>query len=121
MRKKEQALELLLSGSTVKQASLGAACSERQIYRWLRDPKFTAPIRAHDKATGLRLAAFESQALDALLDVMSSPEQSGAGVKRLAARDVLELRLKWLISDLEERLTAIERKIDEKTIVRNYR
>lgn len=111
--KRAQALELLLSGESVPGVASKAHCSERQIYRWLKEPDFTAPLREMDRATGLRLAALEGQALDCLVDVMSKPEQAGAGIKRMAAKDILEIRLKWLVSDFEERILEVERRLDE--------
>lgn len=111
--KRARALELLLSGESVPDAARRACCSERQIYRWLKEPEFTEPLREMDRATGLRLAALESQALDCLVDVMSKPEQAGASIKRLAAKDILDIRLKWMVSDIEERILEVERRIDE--------
>lgn len=113
-KKAARALESLFDGQSVRQAALSAGCSIRQVYRWMQAPEFTACIREHDSATGARLATLESQALDALIDVLSNPGQKAANIKRLAAKDILDIRLRWMLSDeLERRMSEIERRLDE--------
>lgn len=111
--RKETALAHLIQGATICAAARASGVSERQLRRWLDDPAYTARVRSAQgealAAAQRRLTALVDLAIGALDDVMAAPDQPGAGVRRLAARDVLEIALRWheLVS-VEERLSRLE-------------
>jgi hypothetical protein len=109
-------LSLLLDGATITQAAEQIGVSERTIYRWLEDETFRCELALAEKqaldAVGVRLVGLASAALDALILVLDEPEVRGANVRRLAARDLLDLVLKWHeLRTLEQRLTALEKEV----------
>lgn len=116
--KKLKALEALLQGMTVPEVATVAEVSTRQVYRWLEDSDFSNALIDEQEAVlqraGVRLAGLVDAALSGLADVLDRPDQRGANVKRLAARDVLELCLKWREqTEFAARLNALEDRLDE--------
>lgn len=108
-----RALEALLSSSTVKQAAQAAGVSERQVYRWLLEPEFSAKLKQGESeriTSALRgLSGLAGEAVQALASVMRAPAQDGANVKRLASANVLELLLKAREQiEIIERIEALE-------------
>lgn len=118
--KQVQAVNSLLSGSSIRQAAQLAGVNARTLYRWMEEPRFTQALKDGEsrilQAVGVRLAGLAGAACDVLSDILESETSSpGAGVRRLAAVNVLEMLSKWKeLTDFEERLQALERGRDEK-------
>lgn len=114
--KQLKTLEALLQGMTVPEAATLADVSTRQVYRWLEGGEFSNRLADEQDTVlhlaGVRLVGLTSDALSALADVMDRPEQRGANVKRLAARDVLEMCLRFVeAGDFATRLGALEERL----------
>lgn len=108
-------LDALLSGASVQDAAQLASVSRRQVYRYLRQPGFVAQLRQaqgeHLNALGVRLGVLGQDALSVLCGVMNDAEQN-AGVRRLAARDVLDFTLRFYeLASYEARLAVVEEKL----------
>src|SRR6516162_5318358 len=105
-------LRALACGATVENAAHKAGVGERTAYRRLADPAFQAELRKTSLEIFQRTSAMLSGAgigcVKTLVDL-----QQDAGVqptvRRRAARDVLDLSLKFRDrADLEPRLAAVE-------------
>jgi hypothetical protein len=111
----EALLQALVCGATIENAARKAGVSERTAYRRLQDPKF------RQRLAGLRLDMIERTAamltgaglvsVKTLVELQQDVAVS-AGVRRHAARDVLEMGLKLHDhADLEARLAALEARL----------
>ena len=112
----EQALLTALAfGATVENAARKAGIGERTAYRRLADPAFQARLeqarldavlRTAGMLTGASLGAVKS-----LVDLQQDASVP-AGVRRAAARDVLELSVKYRESaQMEQRVAALEERL----------
>jgi transposase len=110
-QRRQSLLTILACGATVAQAAQQTGISERTVYRYLAKPAFRRELEARQdetaQRTAARLLAAAPQALKTLIEVQNS--SASPGVRRAAARDVLELsqRHRETIT-LEKRLTALE-------------
>lgn len=116
MTKKNQVITALLEGKSVNDTSQETGVTTRTIFRWLKDPVFTGELRRREgmvvQSTTTRLVSLCSKALTSLESILDQPDQPGAGNLRLTAGVILELALKYSeMSSVEERLTALERKV----------
>jgi hypothetical protein len=110
-------LQALACGATVENAARKAGISERTAYRRLDDAAFVAQLnqlraemvqRTAGMLTGAGLGAVKT--LVDLQDGAVSP-----AVRRGAARDVLELGMKYReTTDFEQRLAALEERLSGK-------
>jgi hypothetical protein len=105
-------LQALACGATVENAVRKAGMSERTAYRRLNDPVFLdqlEQLRAEmvQRTAGM-LTGAGMGAVKVLVELQNDAAQP-ASVRRRAARDVLEMGLKFReITQLEPRLAAIE-------------
>jgi hypothetical protein len=108
-------LQALACGATVENAARKAGMTERTAYRRLADPGFKARLH-HLKAdmvqrTAGMLTGAGMGSVKTLVDI----QQDAAvppGVRRRAARDVLELGLHFRENaDLEERIASLEERL----------
>ena len=114
--KQRSAILELVEGKKVYLVAESVGGSERTLFRWLANEHFSAELRKAElqvlDAVGLRLVSMAGQAVEALQYVLESPSSKGASVKRLTAKDILELLLKWREQvELEERITNLEHKV----------
>jgi len=105
----------LACGATVEHAARKAGVGERTVYRRLADPEFRQ--RLHQlrvemvQRTAGMLTGAGMGSVKTLVDLQNDVAVT-AGVRRRAARDVLELGLKFReTADLEERLAAVEERL----------
>ena len=108
-------LTALAFGATVENAARKAGIGERTAYRRLADPAFQARLeqarldavlRTAGMLTGASLGAVKS-----LVDLQQDASVP-AGVRRAAARDVLELSVKYRESaQMEQRVAALEERL----------
>jgi AcrR family transcriptional regulator len=106
----------LAAGATVREAAEKAGVGERTVYRRLADPDFRRSVsrargRLFDTALG-RLASLGGKAAGIFERLMESDQPS---VARRAAKAVLELGPRLRETELEERVSRLEEKADEKT------
>jgi hypothetical protein len=105
-------LAVLAVGATVENAARKANISERTVYRWLADPDFQARIEQQRRENMVRTAGMLSGAALASVKTLVDLQQDvsvAATVRRGAARDVLEMAVKYREStELEQRLLGIE-------------
>jgi len=111
--RKRQAVSALLKGKTHAEVASIVGVNERTLFRWRSEPSFKAELRRSEtwllEDAVLHLVNLSEDAVSALADVIHNPSQRGASVKRLAAKDVLEILLKWRdMVTFEERLTKLE-------------
>ena len=106
----------LLAGASVGDAARLAGISEKTVTRWKSDAVFRSALRqALDekmRSSSMRLALLTDYALDTLEDILTGNAGRDAGIRRLAAVNILTLRLEYYDAvDLNERLTALEEKV----------
>jgi hypothetical protein len=105
-------LRALACGATVETAAHKAGVTERTVYRRLADPAFQAELKKASLEMLQRTAALLSGANIGCVKTLVDLHQDVAvqpGVRRRAARDILELSLKFRDrAELEPRLAAVE-------------
>lgn len=115
--KQLKALDGLYTGLTIEAAAKSAGITSRTLLRWLEsDASFQAAAQTIQltvmSSIIRRLMAMAEKALNSLDDLMDNPQQRGAHVKRMAARDTLYLLAKYHETiDVEQRLTALENQV----------
>ena len=114
--RKRKAISELVSGANIDTTSSAVGVTPRTLNRWLKEDTFKAELRRAElrvmDAVGLRLVNLAGAAVDALETVLNEPSVRGASVKRLTAKDILELLLKWRSEIiLEERIVNLERQV----------
>lgn len=113
--RKRKAISELVSGANIDTTSSAVGVTPRTLNRWLKEEPFIRGLRQEElkimDAVGLRLVNLAGAAVDALETVLNEPSVRGASVKRLTAKDILELLLKWRETlTFDERLTRLEEK-----------
>jgi hypothetical protein len=115
-RRKQEAEQAFLSalafGATVEQAARKAGIGERTAYRRLAEPAFRARLdeirRETMKRTSGMLSGAALGAVKTLVDLQQDVSVPAA-VRRGAARDVLEMNVKYRDSaEIEQRVAALE-------------
>jgi hypothetical protein len=113
-RKKRAALALVEHGA-VSRAAESCGVSRQALHRWMLDPEFTAYLHqvSGDAVTAAsrRLVSLMDGAIDALMQILDS----GSIRERMRAAELIithALRLREL-TDIEERLTLLERSIKD--------
>ena len=114
-RKKEKVIACLIAQPSITLAAQEAGISQSTMYRWLNDEEFQMAYRkAKKEIVGHALTQVQkavTKAVDTLLDVMGNGVVESAKVS--AAKTILELAIKAVeIEELEERLTILERRMD---------
>ena len=111
-RLQEKAIEGLLATDTRAKAAEYAGCSERSIYKWLRDPLFNSALLEREntlrREVGRRLAMDAKKALETIKKIMTDSHKE-PGLRVRAA----DLWLKYMINtqdqtDLERRVSDLE-------------
>jgi len=115
-RKKEKVIACLIAQPSITLAAQEAGISQSTMYRWLNDEEFQMAYRkAKKEIVGHALTQVQkavTKAVDTLLDVMGNGVVESAKVS--AAKTILELAIKAVeIEELEERLTILERRMDD--------
>jgi hypothetical protein len=110
-------LQALACGGGVEHAAQRAGIGERTAYRRLADPKFQAQLSQYKAELVQRMAdmltAGGMGAVKTLINIQQDMAVSAA-VRRRAARDVLEMGIKYRESaDWEARLRALEKRVLE--------
>ena len=113
----EQALLTTLAfGATVENAARKAGIGERTAYRCLADPAFRARLDQARLDAVLRTAGMLTGAALGSVKTLVDLQQDvavPAGVRRGAARDVLEMAVKYRESaQMEQRVAALEDRLD---------
>ncbi len=116
-KRKEAAITILLTTSTLQDASKKIGVSYSTLWRWLQVPKFQAALKeakrqAVSQATSTlsKICHKSVLTLEEIMDDKTAP----ASARVSAARTVLESGLKGIeMDDLDARLTALERELTE--------
>lgn len=107
----------LVCGATVEGAAQRAGVSVRTVYRRLRQPRFQERLRQGRRELVERTSGLLTGAALSAVKTLVDLSQDGAvapTVRRRAARDVLELGLRFRDSnDLEERIAQLEDAVGE--------
>ena len=114
----EQALVTALAfGATVENAARKAGVGERTAYRRLADPAFQARVDQARREAVLRTAGMLTGAALGSVKTLVDLQQDvsvPASVRRGAARDVLDMAVKYRESaEMEQRLAAIEDRLSK--------
>jgi hypothetical protein len=113
-RSQERALAALVSQPTIALAAAQARVGERTLYTWLADDKAFKAEYLRLRREIVNNAVFQLQkatnnAVNCLVSVMNSGEDSPASARVAAAREVLTQAFKALeIDELEQRVAALE-------------
>jgi DNA-binding MurR/RpiR family transcriptional regulator len=110
--RQQKAITSLLSESTLQEAANKAGVNPSTIWRWMQSETFREAYRGARRDAVMRAVArlqhATETAVDSLVDVMKSSENTAARVS--AARCTLELAIKATeIEDLDARVTALEK------------
>jgi HEAT repeat protein len=105
-------LEALLACRTLTAAAAQAGCSRRSLLRWQGEPAFRAELlRQRRLRLELALQAVGESIGQACTTLVALLGAEAEGVRRAAARDLLELGVKLAQDDLEERLLEVEQRL----------
>lgn len=115
--KKETAIVALLQSPTVREAAEKVQIAERTLWRWLEDESFRKQYTDARKAAFSRALALLQQGLGeaviVLRDVMNCPDSNNTS-RVSAAKAVIDTALRAMeMEDLENRISALERKADQ--------
>jgi transposase-like protein len=112
VRKKEAAIEALLTQRNVEEAARAAGIGTQTLVRWMKIPEFQAEYREARRAavlqTNARLQQASGAAASTLLKIMVDP--SAPASTRVRAADSVLDRAKYAIGieDIEVRVAALE-------------
>src|SRR6516165_5042303 len=110
-------LTALAFGATVENAARKAGIGERTAYRRLADPDFRARLSQARQEAVVRTAGMLTGAAVGSVKTMVDLQQDAsvpAAVRRGAARDVLEMAVKYRESaEMEQRVAAIEDRLSQ--------
>jgi hypothetical protein len=113
----KQALRALMRSPSVAAAARVCGLSERTLWRYLADEEFKAELseRQSKETTALSaaLAGLSSTAIETLAELMDDPEAPASVRARVALGTLKERRDVIELSELEERLAAVERLLEE--------
>jgi transposase-like protein len=114
--RKRKAVFHLVQGKTVVDVSSELGISERQVFRWLKEPAFRNELNSLQlngmEEVSRKLVHLASTAVDTLEDVNQNPTQKGAGIRVRLSLGVLDCIGKWNeMVDVSTRLTELERKV----------
>ena len=115
-RDEERLLGVLAAGGSVEQAAQAAGVSERTAYRRLADAEFRGRLASlRDELAWAALAELAGCASEAVATLRRLLDANSEQVQLGAARTLLDqlLRLREAL-ELSERLTALERRVNEK-------
>lgn len=110
-----KAIPLILASATYTEGMEKAKISRKTLYEWLKQPEFKEELeRQRDEIAAAAFRVLEnglSKAITALIGLLDIQDSR---LKRLVCNDIIEhfLRRKE-IEDLEKRLAAIERRLNE--------
>ena len=80
--KQARGIAALLTEPTITAAAAKAGVAPKTIYKWLRQPEFSAELTAAQareiETAGRRLAGMQSAALDALTDILTQADEQSA-------------------------------------------
>jgi len=116
-QRKLKAVAELVQGETVQAAAEAAGVTARTVQRWKNEPGFKAELEGRRRETLRqakdRLYNLAGDAVKAFEEILENPGTRGASVKRLTAKDILEMLLKWVeVVELEERVTRLEGQVN---------
>ncbi len=110
--KQEQALAALLTHANVRDAAAEAKVSEATLWRFLRDPAFSARYKqARREITDHLIARLQADSVRAAKILMDVAEDvsAHAGARVSAARTIIEQALRGAeLRDLVERIAVLE-------------
>jgi AcrR family transcriptional regulator len=113
------ALNALLAGSTIRDAADAVGVNESTVFRWLKSDEFSTALRAQSadaiRRASWRLAGAIDEAITVLLDVATGRIVGRGASTRVRAADLLLGHAQRFheMSDITERLAALEAKIDQ--------
>jgi hypothetical protein len=109
-------VEQYCAGKGVTEAAAAAGVSQRQAYRWLREPAVQAAIRAHGTDALRRTAAVLTlSGRDAAETLVAALSAEHWPVRLKAAELLLDRLLKFHeVLNLEARIAALEEKLRER-------
>jgi len=110
-RNQRKALDALLEHGTITKSAPVCGLSEKTLSRYLKDPLFRSELASKETVTqdetGRVFLRGQLTALSVLLDLMKNGESEST--RRLAARDWLDMSLRWRETNLDQRLSNLER------------
>ena len=112
-----QVLPHLLASPSYEEAAKRAGISVKQIFIWLRDPNFLKELRKHQglifAGSISTLKAATEKAVQTLINCLGDTDSR---VRLSAAEKILNNAYKGMeMCELEERLQAVEQRIEEST------
>jgi len=111
-----KAVGFLLAGCSIIETAGKCGVNEKTVRRWLNSPDFASQLKTGKRQVlervEMRLVGTAERAVGVLVELLNSPVEPGAGVRRLAAVNLLELTQAWReMGDFEERLQALEQAV----------
>jgi len=111
-RKQKAAVDALATTTTKTEAAEKAGCARRSIHGWLKETEFKQALLERERelrdAAARTAAIYANEALELLHDIFTN-ERYDPGMRRLAARDLLNyLHQTETQVDLDIRVTQLE-------------
>lgn len=119
--RQRRALAVILAAPNMEEAARRARVGRTTLYNWLQESAFKNELRRQQNevfnSAIARLKSLVGSAVNGLGDLVRAESES---VRRAACRDILEAALKVKeLHEIDERLTAIETRLEEKEHARN--
>ncbi|NQV32555.1 MAG: hypothetical protein HQ515_07675 [Phycisphaeraceae bacterium] len=111
-----KALPFIVASSTYTAGCKKAKVDRTSFYRWLDEPAFKQELERQQKAVSDQALGMMAQNVTAAVERLARLiNDSDKRLARLACKDMLELRLKYVeLNDLEERFAAVEEKLKQR-------
>ena len=112
-RRKERAVQSLLTQSTLTEAARASGVCERTLRRWLQNEEFAERVRSERSASlesVVNLLRKGSSAAVSTLEDVARNKRSPAGARVSACRAILEYHYRGAeLTDLMQRVAALEK------------
>lgn len=109
-----KAIPLIVASPTYTEGCKKAKLNRTTFYEWLKNPEFKTELdRQRDEIAAEAFGVLSQGLTKAVETLVSLLDNKDDRLKRLAAKDIIDFIIRHKeIEDLDERLTAIEQRLD---------
>ena len=113
--RQRRTIPFIITSPTIVEGLDKARVSRKTFYEWLKQPEFKAEIdRQRDEAAKAAFDTLTGALTKAVENLVKLLDHADDRLKRLACKDVIEYILEHkTVEDLENRIEAIEQKLDQ--------
>ena len=111
-----KAIPFIISSPTYTEGMKQAKVNRSTFYKWLKEPEFKTELdRQRDEVAAEAFGVLSQSLTKAVETLVSLLDNKDDRLKRLTSKDIIDFMIRHKeIEDLDERLTAIEQKIDSR-------